>query len=101
MPLLVRVKVESRSGSPTKTVLSSGMASLPIMSQAALRSIIYPSIDSISRPDSRRSEEHTSELQSLMSISYAVFCLKTNKKPTENKQTKKVLHNKYIHYNKY
>src|SRR3546814_7459949 len=28
-----------------------------------------------------RSEEHTSELQSLMRISYAVFCLK-NKKPT-------------------
>src|SRR3546814_1241612 len=27
--------------------------------------------------DSRRSEEHTSELQSLMRISYAVFCLKT------------------------
>src|SRR3546814_5091614 len=27
---------------------------------------------------SRRSEEHTSELQSLMRISYAVFCLKTN-----------------------
>src|SRR3546814_2500326 len=30
--------------------------------------------------DSRRSEEHTSELQSLMRLSYAVFCLKkTNK----------------------
>src|SRR3546814_10851988 len=30
----------------------------------------------------RRSEEHTSELQSLMRISYAVFCLKKkNKKP--------------------
>src|SRR3546814_9537846 len=28
----------------------------------------------------RRSEEHTSELQSLMRISYAVFCLKKNKK---------------------
>src|SRR3546814_1385067 len=27
-------------------------------------------------PDSVRSEEHTSELQSLMRISYAVFCLK-------------------------
>src|SRR3546814_3289542 len=26
----------------------------------------------------RRSEEHTSELQSLMRISYAVFCLKKN-----------------------
>src|SRR3546814_6101909 len=30
----------------------------------------------------RRSEEHTSELQSLMRISYAVFCLK-KKKPRE------------------
>src|SRR3546814_9356441 len=29
---------------------------------------------------SRRSEEHTSELQSLMRISYAVFCLKTKTK---------------------
>src|SRR3546814_7232742 len=28
----------------------------------------------------RRSEEHTSELQSLMRNSYAVFCLKKNKK---------------------
>src|SRR3546814_4626437 len=27
-------------------------------------------------PESERSEEHTSELQSLMRISYAVFCLK-------------------------
>src|SRR3546814_2193454 len=30
-----------------------------------------------------RSEEHTSELQSLMRISYAVFCLKKKKTPTE------------------
>src|SRR3546814_4611125 len=30
--------------------------------------------------DGLRSEEHTSELQSLMRISYAVFCLKKNKK---------------------
>src|SRR3546814_6888971 len=29
-----------------------------------------------------RSEEHTSELQSLMRISYAVFCLKKKKLPT-------------------
>src|SRR3546814_9308993 len=29
------------------------------------------------RREFRRSEEHTSELQSLMRISYAVFCLKT------------------------
>src|SRR3546814_2646608 len=30
--------------------------------------------------DMGRSEEHTSELQSLMRISYAVYCLKTKKK---------------------
>src|SRR3546814_4767088 len=32
------------------------------------------------RPASPRSEEHTSELQSLMRISYAVFCLKKKRK---------------------
>src|SRR3546814_5570929 len=35
-----------------------------------------------------RSEEHTSELQSLMRISYAVFCLK-KKKPHHNTTQKK------------
>src|SRR3546814_8214006 len=33
-------------------------------------------------PLNLRSEEHTSELQSLMRISYAVFCLKKNKNNT-------------------
>src|SRR3546814_1241043 len=32
----------------------------------------------------QRSEEHTSELQSLMRISYAVFCLKKKKKVRQN-----------------
>src|SRR3546814_6097718 len=32
-----------------------------------------------------RSEEHTSELQSLMRISYAVFCLKKKTKRKDNK----------------
>src|SRR3546814_8203613 len=34
-----------------------------------------------------RSEEHTSELQSLMRISYAVFCLKKKKRTTRIKHT--------------
>src|SRR3546814_4821570 len=34
---------------------------------------------SVTRPSCCRSEEHTSELQSLMRISYAVFCLKKKK----------------------
>src|SRR3546814_5081441 len=33
--------------------------------------------------DCRRSEEHTSDLQSLMSISYAVFCLKKKNKTNQ------------------
>src|SRR3546814_4115038 len=35
--------------------------------------------------DGSRSEEHTSELQSLMPISYAVFCLKKNKSTPKTK----------------
>src|SRR3546814_5736657 len=35
----------------------------------------------------QRSEEHTSELQSLMRISYAVFCLKKKKKELKQKYT--------------
>src|SRR3546814_4171595 len=34
-----------------------------------------------------RSEEHTSELQSLMRISYAVFCLKKKKKTTHTNKS--------------
>src|SRR3546814_3525426 len=41
--------------------------------------------------ESHRSEEHTSELQSLMRISYAVFCLK-KKKMKENQPYKTIKH---------
>src|SRR3546814_4984552 len=41
-----------------------------------------------------RSEEHTSELQSLMRISYAVFCLKKKKKKTRTIEQK---NDKYKH----
>src|SRR3546814_1530297 len=41
-----------------------------------------PAIASARAGDADRSEEHTSELQSLMRISYAVFCLKKKKKQT-------------------
>src|SRR3546814_9436006 len=41
-----------------------------------------------------RSEEHTSELQSLMRISYAVFCLKK-----KNKRKQDTLTSRYTHHN--
>src|SRR3546814_2705761 len=59
-----------------------------------------------------RSEEHTSELQSLMRISYAVFCLKKKKKKTsthplkqthikeENKTKTKIPYNMHQNYTK-
>src|SRR3546814_6934178 len=43
-------------------------------------------------PRQGRSEEHTSELQSLMRISYAVFCLKK-----KNNNTTKTIENLYKH----
>src|SRR3546814_6806773 len=48
-------------------------------------------------PSARRSEEHTSELQSLMRISYAVFCLKKNKNNTHQQISHTTLHYKYYH----
>src|SRR3546814_6782636 len=50
-----------------------------------------PSSTSAAMADRTRSEEHTSELQSLMRISYAVFCLKT--KTHNNMYTKLHTHN--------
>src|SRR3546814_9632504 len=41
------------------------------------------------RPAANRSEEHTSELQSLMRISYAVFCLNKKNKTNENLRRRK------------
>src|SRR3546814_10803385 len=56
-----------------------------------------------------RSEEHTSELQSLMRISYAVFCLKkkknnkspTNKQPMQYHAYKSEQRNRYIKQHRY
>src|SRR3546814_10214488 len=43
-------------------------------------------------PELERSEEHTSELQSLMRISYAVFCLKKKTKHNIKNQTRQQRH---------
>src|SRR3546814_10614991 len=66
----------------------------PAFQQTPLAPAIYPGKFSTGEPwktnpvpgTGLRSEEHTSELQSLMRISYAVFCLK--KKTNNNQQTK-------------
>src|SRR3546814_1859769 len=59
---------------------------LDITATSDERDLILPIIESVASqvfiPLTVRSEEHTSELQSLMRISYAVFCLKKKKKKT-------------------
>src|SRR3546814_6359674 len=50
--------------------------------------------------DRRRSEEHTSELQSLMRISYAVFCLK-KKKINQKKENERKRSNRHTIQNEY
>src|SRR3546814_3535640 len=59
--------------------------------------------------DQHRSEEHTSELQSLMRISYAVFCLKKKKTNRTHTTThniscvciSRIMDDRYVQYNKY
>src|SRR3546814_9981799 len=61
-------------------------AGVPDAARAAVRHDGLPRV--LRRPaDERRSEEHTSELQSLMRISYAVFCLKTKTLPKTDRRT--------------
>src|SRR3546814_3828228 len=54
---------------------------------AHVEAVIVLLVDQLVVGDRRRSEEHTSELQSLMRISYAVFCLKKKIKSNENQQS--------------
>src|SRR3546814_5455174 len=61
-----------------------GMSAVRIGGDQIMGVIAVISVDFILASDDR-SEEHTSELQSLMRISYAVFCLKKKKKK-ERKQ---------------
>src|SRR3546814_8500942 len=51
----------------------------------------------LTRVPSSRSEEHTSELQSLMRISYAVFYLKKKKKDKYTLNQTTIQHTEYIH----
>src|SRR3546814_7325153 len=58
-------------------------ARLHFESYAAYGSLGFDITDSLNL----RSEEHTSELQSLMRISYAVFCLKKKKTNTQHRKS--------------
>src|SRR3546814_3036801 len=72
---------DNRVGHPDKSNASSRYRAAPKGAGAMFNMVGIAVADS----DIGRSEEHTSELQSLMRISYAVFCLKTKNKHTIHK----------------
>src|SRR3546814_3835327 len=68
-------------GTSVLTVMPTGSGKslcfqVPALVRAGLTLVVSPLVALM---EDQRSEEHTSELQSLMRISYAVFCLKKNK----------------------
>src|SRR3546814_10591886 len=83
-------------GKPTAVIVV-GVLSVGYVSVGGMRSVVYTNVLHASIKYlgiviamiyglslTGRSEEHTSELQSLMRISYAVFCLKKKKPTTDN-----------------
>src|SRR3546814_3197773 len=69
-----RRRVKRKAKPPTRRAKANDPGALPAMTEPAA------SDTGVIRTDAVRSEEHTSELQSLMRISYAVFCLKKKRK---------------------
>src|SRR3546814_10563070 len=68
----------------TKRIVTNGLFRIPnLLLGATLLSVDRAKSDRLAPP---RSEEHTSELQSLMRTSYAVFCLKKKKQQHTHRQ---------------
>src|SRR3546814_2854209 len=80
--------IDYRAPGEPQRLTEAGFSNTAVMNKAGSAMIVTRS--SPTQPP-QRSEEHTSELQSLMRISYAVFCLKKKKIPTE--------HHHLPHYN--
>src|SRR3546814_2969473 len=69
-------KLEEANVNPFHTLKPGAMNGVTILDFDDLEAMVKRLVKQINR-----SEEHTSELQSLMRISYAVFCLKKKKPP--------------------
>src|SRR3546814_10210452 len=78
-----------RARLPARRALQDHQGGRPLQGDrgaAACRSGARGTPDRAAAPARARSEEHTSELQSLMRISYAVFCLKKKKRNMNKKK---------------
>src|SRR3546814_5614620 len=78
---------------PDQALFTAGLSSIAADAQAASArnaETMNKITAALARLDIPRSEEHTSELQSLMRISTAVFCLKKNNRITTKVNRKKL-----------
>src|SRR3546814_9264560 len=100
MPSGFQAPAASRDLSSAGVTGNSASAGMPSSTHLAASSS-SKSMVRRSTPGIDRSEEHTSELQSLMRISYAVFCLKKKKKINKTKTILTLMHATYsIKHNK-
>src|SRR3546814_5814644 len=90
---LLRINIVTQFSYCMETIIQAGnkrlaIVSVPIETNAKTReSRLFKNIWQHMFKSGQRSEEHTSELQSLMRISYAVFCLKKKNKHHHPVQT--------------
>src|SRR3546814_10236246 len=91
LPALAALLPAMRSACPcwlSRRARSPPLAITVKASSSALAVVSWSILSAVGESTSTRSEEHTSELQSLMRISYAVFCLKN--KNTNTKKSNEV-----------
>src|SRR3546814_10832441 len=84
-PICARVRRPENASSSAPPLRSSTKSARELM-RGTLAEGATSGKGRIYRFQSLRSEEHTSELQSLMRISYAVFCLKKKNNKNRNKK---------------
>src|SRR3546814_11166332 len=77
------------------TTLFRSKQSLSTLATTFFAGLAFFAVSPASMAADSRSEEHTSELQSLMRISYAVFCLKKKKKKKKTKQLRPNIDQRY------
>src|SRR3546814_1290516 len=80
----ISIPLEGKSSIADHMVIASGRSSRQVASMAQKLAERIKQATGRSARVEGRSEEHTSELQSLMRISYAVFCLKKKKQTANN-----------------
>src|SRR3546814_5301657 len=69
------MQLQTKGSEPMRTNIKTLLSTAAVVAALAIGPAVYAYAETPMQNESGRSEEHTSELQSLMRTSYAVFCL--------------------------